>query len=280
MNTVKIDAARYREQGFLVLQSVFSKEAINSIASAAQQIVEEFEVDAHHSVFSTSDKDRGRDDYFMESGEAVHCFLEAGAVDKNGRLIRPKSQAINKIGHALHDRVPAFRAFCRQRIFAQVLYALGHEELLLWQTMYIFKQPHIGGEVRWHQDASYLITTPPAVTGFWIAVEDARRDNGCLWVQPGGHRSPLREIYEVDPATRLGELRLLDPTSWPGTGDGIALEVPAGSMVVFHDHMPHFSAQNRSPNTRQSLTLHFAPTNTEWSPKNWLQRPNLPPFTV
>ena len=39
-----------------------------------------------------------------------------------------------------------------------------------------------------------------------LALEDATRDNGCLWVQPGGHRGPLRErfVREGD-AVRQGD---------------------------------------------------------------------------
>jgi phytanoyl-CoA hydroxylase len=61
--------------------------------------------------------------------------------------------------------------------------------------MYIFKQPGIGGEVRWHQDATYFDTDPVSVTTFWFALEDATLDNGCMWAEPGGHRGPMRERF-------------------------------------------------------------------------------------
>ena len=56
--------------------------------------------------------------------------------------------------------------------------------------------------MRWHHDAAYLLTQPASVVGFRVASEDATLDNGCLWLQLGGHRGPLREIFEVDPASR------------------------------------------------------------------------------
>ncbi len=65
-------------------------------------------------------------------------------------------------------------------------------------TMYIFKQPGIGGEVRWHQDATFFDSDPVTVTTFWFALEDATVDNGCLWADPGGHRGPLRERFLRD----------------------------------------------------------------------------------
>jgi phytanoyl-CoA hydroxylase len=270
----------YAEQGFAVLEAAVPRSELQSIRSAAAQIVDAFDIDRHHTIFSTRDQDRGRDRYFMDSAQAVHCFLEEDALDEQGRLTRTKEFSINKIGHAMHDLVPAFNRFCRLAVFRETLRAIGYLSPLLWQTMYIFKQPRIGGEVRWHQDASYLITEPSSVVGFWIALEDAHRDNGCLWIQPGGQRSPLRERYEVDHKSAAGVLRQLDDTPWPSPAEAVAVEVPAGSLVIFHDHMPHYSSQNRSKRSRQAFTMHFAEAASDWSHRNWLQRPALGDFPI
>lgn len=271
---------QYHENGYLVLEEAIAKTHIEDLKAAALRIVDDFDIANHRAVFTTSDRDSGRDDYFFDSAQNVHCFLEEGALDTAGELLKPARLAINKIGHAMHDLHPVFKDFCRQPLFGHVLRDIGYQAPLLWQTMYIFKQPHIGGEVRWHQDGSYLITEPATVTGIWIAIEDANRDNGCLWVQPGGHRSPLRETYQVDWNTRKGQLTDLDSTPWPTADDAIAVEVPAGSMVVFHDHMPHYSSQNRSDRSRHAFTLHAAERGAQWSGKNWLQRPALGDFTL
>lgn len=271
---------RYHLDGFLVLDQALGKTVIDSLRTAALKIVDEFDIDNHRTVFTTTDGDRGRDDYFFESAENVHCFLEEGALGRAGELLKPAHLAINKIGHAMHDLNPVFRSFCRQPLFAGALRDLGYDTPLLWQTMYIFKQPRIGGEVRWHQDGSYLMTEPSTVTGIWVAIEDANRDNGCLWVQPGGHLSPLRETFQVDWRKRKGELVKLDETPWPATDEAEAVEVKAGSVVIFHDHMPHYSSQNRSDHSRHAFTMHIAEQSAEWSGNNWLQRPTLGDFVL
>jgi phytanoyl-CoA hydroxylase len=275
-----IQINQYHEDGYLVLEDAIEKAEIEKLKTAALQIVDDFDINSNRAVFSTSDRDSGRDDYFFDSAENVHCFLEEGALDHEGVLLKPTRLAINKIGHAMHDLNPAFRAFCQQPLFGQVLRDIGYKTPTLWQTMYIFKQPHIGGEVRWHQDGSYLISDPSTVTGIWIAIEDANRDNGCLWVQPGGHRSPLREIYQVDWAKREGVLTDLDRAPWPGFDEAVAVEVPLGSMVIFHDHMPHYSSQNRSDFSRHAFTLHVAEKTARWSDGNWLQRRTLGDFEL
>ena len=91
--------------------------------------------------------------------------------------------------------IPVFDRISRQPRIAALAQALGFVQPLLLQSMYLFKQPHIGAEVGWHQDATYLHTRPSTVTGFWIALDDADRDNGCLMALPGGHRGPLRQRF-------------------------------------------------------------------------------------
>jgi phytanoyl-CoA hydroxylase len=268
----------YNSQGYLVLENAIQKQDIERLKTAALEIVDNFDIENNRTVFKTNDRDSGRDNYFFESAESVNCFLEEDALDEAGDLIKPAYLAINKIGHAMHDLSPVFKAFCQLPIFAQVLRDIGYQNPLLWQTMYIFKQPQIGGEVRWHQDASYLISEPGNVTGVWIAVEDAHCGNGCLWVQPGGHRSPLREIYHVNDGK--GVLTQLDPSPWPDKNSGIPLEVKAGSIVIFHDHMPHYSSQNLSEHSRHAFTLHVADKGSNWSEKNWLQRRTLGDFEL
>jgi len=270
----------FREQGYVVLPSLVSGEALASIQRAALAIVDRFDPASERTVFSTKDRDAGRDEAFFASAEGVRCFLEEDALDPAGELRYPPRLAINKIGHALHDLVPEFREFCRLACFGALLRALGYRAPTLWQTMVIFKQPHIGGEVRWHQDATYLITDPPCVTGLWVAMEDAHRDNGCLWVQPGGHRTPLRELYEVDWNRRVGTLRTLDGTPWPSEAEAVALEVPAGTVVAFHDHLPHRSSHNHSAASRHAFTMHVAEQGAAWSASNWLQRPRLGDFVL
>ena len=270
----------FNRHGFVVVPSLIGPEDVADARAAAAHIIEAFEPADHPTVFRTDDRDRGRDDYFMASAEAVHCFVEADAVDDDGRLRLPKHQAINKIGHALHDLHPTFRRLCRLPQVAALLKELGYRHPVVWQTMYLCKPPRVGGEVRWHQDASYLVTTPATVTGVWIALEDAHRENGCLWVEPGGHSGALRERFEVADRRRPGELKQLDPEPWPAQNDAIALEVAAGDAVVFSDHLPHYSSHNHSDRSRHAFALHVAEKSSHWSQLNWLQRPTLGAFEV
>lgn len=265
----------YDEQGFLVLPGFKTAAEIAALRARAEALVEAFDPGEQRAIFSTQEQDRKVDDYFLDSGDKMRCFFEEEAFDESGALRQAKSLSINKIGHAMHELDPVFRAFSSGPALAELARDVGLLQPQVWQSMYIFKQPGIGGEVRWHQDASFFETDPITVTTFWFALEDATRDNGCLWAEPGGHRGArgvLRERF-----VREGQrawMETLDATPWPSTTElAVPLEVEAGALVLFHGLLPHYSAANRSPRSRHAYTLHVTDAGSAYSPRNWLQRP-------
>src|SRR5690606_37784437 len=138
----------------------------------AGEIVDAFDP-ATVSIFSTQEQTRTSDDHFLASGDRITCFFEAEAFDAEGILRRDKAVSINKIGHALHDLDPTFDRFSRQPAIAESARDIGFQDPKLLQSMYIFKPPHIGGEVTCHQDSTFLYTDPMTVVGFWVALQDA-----------------------------------------------------------------------------------------------------------
>jgi len=262
--------ARFRADGFLVLPGFKSADEIAAVRHRAVEIVEAFDTEAHRSIFTTRDQVRTTDRTFLDSADGVSCFFEEEAFDAEGRLRQAKALSINKIGHALHDCDPVFDRFSRGPALAEVAAGLGLQQPRIWQSMYIFKQPGIGGEVRWHQDATFFDTTPITVTTFWFALEDATVDNGCLWVQPGGHRTPMRERFVREGDTT--RMETLDTTPWPTQAEAVPLPCAAGTLVCFHGLLPHYSAPNRSAVSRHAYTLHATDALSVYAPTNWLRR--------
>lgn len=264
----------YRDQGFLVLPDFKSPAEIAALRLRAEGLVEDFDAAANRAIFSTQEQTRKVDDYFLDSATEMRCFFEEEAFDASGALRQPKSLSINKIGHAMHDLDPVFSAFSHGPKLAEVAADLGLTRPQIWQSMYIFKQPGIGGEVRWHQDASFFDSDPITVTTFWFALEDATVANGCIWAEPGGHLGPkgvLRERFVRQ--GRQVTMEVLDTTPWPGTDvEALPLEVKAGTLIVFHGLLPHYSAPNRSAASRHAYTLHVTDGASAYSPRNWIQR--------
>ena len=262
---------RFERDGFAIVPDFKAPEEIVALRERAQAIVDAFDPADASGVFSAREgASTTSEDYFLSSGDRVRCFFEEEAFDANGALRAPKELSINKIGHAMHDLDPVFSAFSHDPRLNDLSRALGVADPRVLQSMYIFKQPRIGGEVRWHQDATYFETDPISVTTLWFALERADRTNGCLWVQRGGHRTPLRERFVV--ASGHGTLEKIDDTPWPHEHEAEPVEVEAGTLVVLHGLLPHWSAPNRSERSRHAYTLHFVDGAARYSPANWLQR--------
>jgi phytanoyl-CoA hydroxylase len=275
MQTLASVRDRFIDDGFVVLPGAKSPQQIAALRERAAAIVAAFDPAVASGIFTTRAEHARRDRYFMESATAIRCFFEEEAFDERGALRQAKALSINKIGHAMHDLDPVFAEFSHGPELAALAHEIGNDDPRLYQSMYIFKQPNIGGEVRWHQDATYFATTPHTVTTLWFALEPADRTNGCLWVQRGGHRGPLRERFAMHGDE--GRIERLDETPWPTQAEAEPLECDAGTLVMFDGLLPHYSAPNRSAISRHAYTLHFVDGRVPYAPDNWIQRgPSFP----
>lgn len=266
----------YQRDGYLVVENFATREECEQLKQRAEELVAAFDPQGVISIFTTKDQTRISNEYFLESGDKIRFFFEEDAFAPDGSLRQSKERSINKIGHALHDLDPVFNRFSRKPELAAAAAVLGFKQPLLMQSMYIFKQPNIGGEVTCHQDATFLYTEPMTVTGFWFALEDATLENGCLWAIPGGHKLGLKKRFSRAEGGGT-KMEVLDESPWPE--DLLTpLEVKAGTLVVLHGLLPHMSYANRSPKSRHAYTLHIVDGGAEYPATNWLQRSEeMPP---
>jgi len=269
MSISQKQVAKYTDTGFLVLDRFVDEGACDQLRRRAAEMVQEFDPREVVSVFSTHEQNRLTDYYFLTSGDKIRCFFEENAFNDDGTLKYEKEKSINKIGHALHDLDPVFDRFSRHQKVKELASALGFEGALLLQSMYIFKQPNIGGEVICHQDSTFLYTEPLDIVGLWFALEDATIENGCLWAIPGGHRSGLKSRWV---RTREGmKFETFNAEPWPEERL-VPLEVTKGSLILLHGLLPHRSFENRSSRSRHAYTLHLIKREAKYPADNWLQR--------
>ncbi|MCB2096094.1 MAG: phytanoyl-CoA dioxygenase family protein [Parvularculaceae bacterium] len=268
--------AAFDQSGVVIIKEFASAEECAALKQRAFELIDEFDIDAHRTVFSTKSQAHSEDDYFLNSGGAISFFLEEEAYDDNGRLRRSKSESINKIGHAMHDLDPVFSAFSHSTSMETAARAVGFDDPLLLQSMVIMKPPGIGGEVTCHQDSTFLYTDPESCIGFWLAVDEATLENGCMEFIPGEHRGPLRRVFRRKPGggTEMADLSA-DP--YP-EARRIAAPAGTGDLVIFSGRTPHMSRANRSARPRMAYTLHMISAAAHYPKWNWLQRPTAMPL--
>lgn len=272
--------AGWERDGFLMLPGFVPEPRCEALKDHVNEMLAGIDADSDGglTVFSTTEQSHAQDEWFLGSGDTVRWFFEDGAV-RDGSLTVPMPLAVNKIGHAMHDLDLHFDAFSRTPELAALATDIGLVEPLLLQSMYIFKQPGIGGEVICHCDHTFLWTEPQSVIGLWFAIEDATVDNGCMWALPGGHRIGAKTRFRLaDPAERSrGTVTdILDDTPYP-IDDLVPLEAAAGTVIVLHGTLPHWSAANTSARSRHAYTMHLIDGTADYLADNWLQRgPDLP----
>ena len=270
--------AAYERDGVLVVEGFMPIERCEALRAQARQLVADHAPQARGTVFSTRDQRHAKDAYFEASASRIGVFYEEGAFDATGHLQVPLDHAVNKLGHAMHDLDPVFDPFSRGPRLQAVADAIGLADPKLVQSMYIFKPPGIGGEVQCHQDATYLHTEPETVVGFWFAIDDAHRGNGCLGGLAGQHRRGLKELFRRGADGELA-LEQLQPAPVWDTDALEWIEVPRGSLVIFDGGFPHLSEPNRSAQSRHAYTLHAVSGGAHYPASNWIQRSSDdPPF--
>jgi len=196
--------------------------------------------------------------------------------------------------------------------------SIGMKRPEVVQSMYIFKSPKVGGEVKPHQDGTYLFTEPQSCTGFWWALDDCRTDNGCLFAVPGSHKSGVQQQFrrtkagmdvglvsssleskedeEAAPSASEGVAKddtvaasipseplteLIPPTAEPfDLTHAVPVECPAGTLVILHGALVHYSNHNHSDKKRHAYAIHIVDSGDgiKYPRENWLQRSDGKPF--
>ncbi len=261
---------QFEKNGFLVLDAFNTAEACDALMKRGEELADRFDYDGHPSVFQTSEQSRTSDDYFLSSGDKISFFFEKDAFDASGKLKNSLFHSLNKMGHALHDLDPVFNAFSRSVQLKELGTALHLDDHVIIQSMLIFKHARIGGEVDIHQDASFMYTEPSSCIGFWFALEDATKENGCLWAKPGGHITPLRSWFHKKEGGGT-MFTHLDPEPFSMEGM-IPLEVKKGTCIVLHGYLPHYSLPNTTGKSRQAYAIHTINSKANYPADNWLQR--------
>lgn len=266
--------ASFDEAGVVILKRFASAAECEALKARAFALIDGFDIDAHRTVFSTTTQAHAEDDYFLNSGGNISFFLEEEAFGADGRLKRAKRESVNKIGHALHDLDPVFAAFSHSAQMEAAARAIGFEDPLLLQSMVILKPPRVGGEVTCHQDSTFLYTEPETCVGFWLAIDEASLENGCMEFIPRGHKGPLRRRFR----RKDGGAEMIELSNDPYPEERrVAAPAESGDLVVFSGRAPHMSRANHSANPRMAYTLHMIERAARYPADNWLQRPEAMP---
>jgi ectoine hydroxylase-related dioxygenase (phytanoyl-CoA dioxygenase family) len=204
-------AARFHEDGYLVVERLFDTEEIELLSRIA------------------------RNDHQMRQDAARRRDGEGGEI---------KISVHNELGNDI------YAAFVRCRRVVESMQRLLGDEVYHYHHKMILKEAHEGGAWEWHQDYGYWYNNGclfPDMASCLIAVDRATKQNGCLQVIKGSHRlgridhGPVGDQTGADPERVAAALDRLDR---------VYCEFERGSAIFFHCNTLHRSDRNNSPDPR------------------------------
>lgn len=194
----------------------------------------------------------------------------AGSNDETDRLSLPQIMTPHKYISFLTQS----RLWVRCRDFANEL--LGTEAQFI-EDHAILKPARYGSVTPWHQDEAYWDPGRRHITvNFWIPLQDATPESGCLHYIPGSHLWEVLEHQPIGNDPRTHGLELTDR----GLHDAHlerarAVPCAAGDAVIHFPRSVHYAGPNLTDRDRRAYICSFgipAETITSMRSFPWLER--------
>lgn len=174
---------------------------------------------------------------------------QLGGVDEQGRETLPQI-----LGP--HQKVPElFETRYHQRIAAIAESLLGETPDQVGTHM-ILKPANYGVATPWHQDQAYH---PSHLNyrniNFWLPLEEATVENGCMQFVPDTHKGPVLPHTWLVPGDKTSAMVAVAQDYWQA--NAVAVPCPAGSVTLHHSYMMHSAGPNRTDQPRRAYITVF-----------------------
>ena len=166
----------------------------------------------------------------------------------------PNAVLFHSLGHwrispGFHD------VLCNAPFVVAACQLLGDRSVRFWHDQLFCKPAHHGGVVAWHQDYSYWTRTVPLQhLTCWVGLDDATRDNGCLYYIPGSHKWGLldKPVLAGDMTGLLKDLSIDQKNQFENK---VPIEMKRGHATFHHPLMVHGSYENKSERPRRAFVI-------------------------
>jgi len=263
MNAINIDAGtreRYEREGYVAFPQLLAPREVEPLRDALRDVMARLLADARDGKANyRPPKPGGTGNYdgalVTRDNSRVELLTEPGYDPlANGGDADAALDHIRKIAWYENEH-PLFAELLDSPRVRGIASQLIGEDSIMFQTMALVKPPLIGSEKPWHQDNAYFKYAPlESICGFWLALDDASKENGCMHVLPGWHsRGGFRHVHTNDCQILPERVR---------REEAVAVELPAGGAMFFSGMLPHQTPPNRSPYRRRALQFHYRGVST------------------
>ncbi len=130
----------------------------------------------------------------------------------------------------------------------------GVDGIRIWHDQALYKPP-FGNPTGWHLDNPYWSFSSPHSLSIWVALDDATRDNGCLYYLPGTHKTATYQNAGI--GKNQADLFKVYP-QWRSISS-VGCPCPAGSAVFHNGLTAHGAGANMTNKPRRAMTCAYMP---------------------
>ncbi len=141
-----------------------------------------------------------------------------------------------------------------EKVLDHVEKVLG-PDIVLWATVFWYKEPHNTKYIPWRQDASYWPMEPRINLTAWIALGPTFPENGCLRLIPGSHKDWLDDEYQ--PLDKDSAFSRGLSNEQVDESKAVDLSMQPGEVTFFSEATLHGSNNNRSDVARLGFSGRF-----------------------
>ncbi|QKJ63423.1 phytanoyl-CoA dioxygenase family protein [Flavobacterium sp. M31R6] len=173
---------------------------------------------------------------------------------------------------------PGFHDLFWAPAFRMAAYQLLGQSFRIFHDQLFCKPAKHGGVVAWHQDFSYwTFTKPMHHLTCWLGLDDANKENGCLYFVPGSHKWGLLPITGL--TGDMDSVRtVLNEEQLEAFEKRVANELPKGYASFHHPLTMHGSYANTSDRPRRATVLNAMSFSTQGNTEGYYRLDALHTF--
>ena len=220
MNISKSQIEQFREDGYMILESVIPVDHLQMLRDLCQKFIEQMEARMDRegtNVIGINHRDRR---YFVSN-----CY----------------------------KKEPKLCEFLYSEYMADICRATLVDDAYLFNEQYVVKGAEDGMKFGWHQDSGYVgFPDHKPYLSCWCALDDMSEENGTVSVMPFsriGIRSWVQHTQEEGSNDKVG---------YYGDDPGVPVIVPAGSIAVFTSLSFHRSGANHTSRMRRTYLAQYS----------------------
>jgi len=223
--------ARYRRDGFLVIENFLNSSELAEWRSAVEEAIEErdgIKIPGTNIKTGQDDGINPDTDYYANVFDQLINLWQTNARVRKLML----SPELGKVATLLS----------------------GAKGIRIWHDQALFKRPW-ANPTALHLDVPYWSFSSPDAISIWVALDDATYENGCLYFLPGTHKkTSYRDIGIQKNMKAIFAV-------YPGLASVEAVAVPmrAGSASFHNGLCIHGAGANMTPRSRRAMTCAYMP---------------------